>query len=108
MKQKGIDLYVPDNNLKHEMHTGKRARGIGKNRIRDPEHRRMRAKLRTPAGRSIYQRRQAVVEPVFGILKEQRGMRKFRRRGLAAVTAEWTLAAIAYNLTRMARTASQN
>jgi hypothetical protein len=28
--------------------------------------------------------------------------------GLAAVTAERTLAAIAYNLTRMARTTSQN
>ena len=103
MKQRGIDLYVPDNNLKHEMQTGKRARGIGKNRIRDPEHRRMPAQLRTRAGRSIYQRRQAVVEPVFGILKEQRGMRKFRRRGLAAVSTEWMLAAIAYNLTRIVR-----
>jgi hypothetical protein len=30
-------------------------------------------------------------------------MRRFRRRGLAAVTTEWTLAAIAYNLTRLAR-----
>ena len=107
MKQQAIDLYVPDNNLKHEMQTGKRAQGIGKSRIRDPEHRRMRAKLRTQAGRNIYRRRQAVVEPVFGILKEQRGMRKFRRRGLAAVTTEWMLAAIAYNLTRMARSASQ-
>jgi transposase len=103
MKQRGIDLYVPDNNLKHEMQTGQRAQGIGKNRIRDPEHQRMRAKLRTPAGRSIYQRRQAVVEPVFGILKEQRGMRKFRRRGLAAVNTEWIMAAIAYNLTRIVR-----
>ncbi len=102
MAEKGIDLYVPDNNLKHEMQTGERAEGIGKSRIRDPEHQRMRAKLRTVAGRKIYQRRQAVVEPVFGILKEQRGMRKFRRRGLAAVTTEWTLAAIAYNLTRLA------
>jgi len=108
MKQQGIDLYVPDNNLKHEMQTGKRAQGIGQSRIRDPEHRRMRTKLRTQAGRNIYQRRQAVVEPVFGILKEQRGMRKFRRRGLAAVTTEWMLAAIAYNLTRMASAASQN
>jgi transposase len=107
MKQQAIDLYVPDNNLKHEMQTGKRAQGIGKSRIRDPEHRRMRAKLRTQAGRNLYRRRQAVVEPVFGILKEQRGMRKFRRRGLAAVTTEWMLAAIAYNLTRMARSASQ-
>jgi len=106
MKQQGVDLYVPDNNLKHEMQTGERARGIGNHRIRDLEHRRMRAKLRTRAGRSIYQRRQAVVEPVFGILKEQRGMRKFRRRGLAAVSTEWMLAAIAYNLTRITRVAS--
>jgi len=30
-------------------------------------------------------------------------MRKFRRRGLAAVTTEWILAAIAYNITRMLR-----
>lgn len=103
MKQRGIDLYVPDNNLKHEMQTGKRSVGIGRNRIRDPEHQHMRAKLRSPAGRDIYRRRQAVVEPVFGILKEQRGMRKFRRRGLAAVTTEWMLAVIAYNLTRIAR-----
>jgi transposase len=101
--QRGIDLHVPDNNLRHEMTTGERAPGIGKNRIRDPEHRRLRAKLRTPAGREQYRRRQAVVEPVFGILKEQRGMRRLRRRGLAAVTTEWMLAAIAYNLTRIVR-----
>jgi transposase len=102
MKRRGIDLYVPDNNLRHEMSTGKRAGGIGRCAIRDPEHLRLREKLRSPQGRRIYQRRQAVVEPVFGILKEQRGMRKFRRRGLAAVTTEWMLAVIAYNLTRMA------
>lgn len=103
MKELGIDLYVPDNNLKHEMGSGKRAVGIGKNRIRDPEHIRLRTKLRRRAGRDIYQRRQALVEPVFGILKEQRGMRKFRRRGLAAVSTEWMLAAIAYNITHMLR-----
>jgi transposase len=103
MKLRGIDLYLPDNNLRHEMRTGERAEGIGRRRIRDPEHQRMREKLRTTAGRAQYRRRQAVVEPVFGILKEQRGMRRFRRRGLAAVTTEWMLAAIAYNLTRIAR-----
>ncbi len=103
MKQRGIDLYLPDNNLRHEMRTGERAEGIGRRRIRDPEHQRMREKLRTTAGRAQYRRRQAVVEPVFGILKEQRGMRRFRRRGLAAVSTEWMMAAIAYNLTRIAR-----
>ena len=30
--------------------------------------------------------------------KEQRGMRRFRRRGLTAVATEWMLAAIAYNI----------
>ena len=103
MNRRGIDLYVPDNNLRHEMQTGQRAHGIGRRTIRDPEHLRLRDKLRSPEGRRIYQRRQAVVEPVFGILKEQRGLRKFRRRGLAAVATEWMMAVIAYNLTRMAR-----
>lgn len=103
MKQRGVDLYVPDNNLKHEMQTGEHALGIGKSRIRDPEHLRVREKLRSAEGRQIYRRRQALVEPVFGTLKEQRGMRRFRRRGLAAVSTEWMLAVIAYNLTRMFR-----
>ena len=42
-----------------------------------------------------------MVELGFGALKQQRGMRRFRRRGLAAVSAEWTLATTAFNLTRM-------
>lgn len=103
MKRRGIDLYVPDNNLRHEMQTGKPAHGIGRTTIRDPEHLRLREKLRTTQGRRTYQRRQAVVEPVFGVLKEQRGLRKFRRRGLQAVTTEWMMAVMAYNLTRMAQ-----
>ena len=103
MKRRGIDLYVPDNNLRNEMHTGKRAHGIGRRAIRDPEHLQLREKLRTPQGRQMYRRRQAVVEPVFGVLKQQRGMRKFQRRGLQAVATEWIMAVIAYNLTHMAQ-----
>jgi transposase len=99
--RRGIDLYVPDPNLTHEINTGEVAGGIGRTAIRDLEHLRLREKLRSPAGRKMYQRRQAVVEPVFGVLKEQRGMGRFQRRGLAAVTTEWMLAAIAYNITRM-------
>ena len=38
----------------------------------DPAHRRMRRKLRDPAGRLIYQRRKAIVEPVIGVLEGQR------------------------------------
>jgi hypothetical protein len=38
---------------------------------------------------------------VFGVLKQQRGMRQFRTRGPAKVATEFTLAALAYNLTRL-------
>jgi IS5 family transposase len=85
------------------MSSGKRAQGIGRRLIRDPEHLRLREKLRSREGRKCYQRRQAVVEPVIGILKEQRGLRRFRRRGLEAVNTEWLMAVIAYNLGRLRR-----
>jgi hypothetical protein len=61
----------------------------------------MRQKLRDPAGRALYQRRKALVEPVWGTLKEQRGMRRFRLRSLQKVQIEFALAAIAYNLSRL-------
>lgn len=100
--RRGIDVYVPDSVQARELNRGKRV--VGAAPVRHPEHRRMRQKLRDPAGRAIYQRRKAIVEPVFGVLKEQRGMRQFRRRGLAKVAVEFALAATAFNLTRLWRT----
>jgi len=41
------------------------------------------------------------VEPVFGISKAVLGFRQFRLRGLKAVSGEWTLVSIAWNLKRM-------
>lgn len=45
-----------------------------------------------------YQQRQHLVEPVFGIIKEQQRARRFLLRGLANVAAEWALLATAFNL----------
>ena len=101
LAERGIDAEVPDSVPARELHRGKR--GIGAAPVRHPEHRRMRQKLRDPAGRAIYQRRQAIVEPVLGVLQEPRGMRQFRRRGLAQVAVELALAATAFNLTRWGR-----
>ena len=61
----------------------------------------MRARLRSPAGKAAYARRKAVVEPVFGVLKQQRGIRQFRTRGLNSVNNEFNLATMAYNITRL-------
>lgn len=99
LEERKIDAYVPDSNLARWLNRGGRLRQPAN----DPAHRRMRRKLRDPAGRAIYGRRKAIVEPVNGVLKEQRGMRRFRQRGLQKVAVELALACTAYNLTRMWR-----
>lgn len=61
----------------------------------------MRYRLRNPANAERYKRRGATVEPVFGHLKDQIKLRRFARRGLAAVTAELNLAAAVINILRL-------
>jgi hypothetical protein len=62
---------------------------------------RMAWRLKTRAGRALYAKRKATVEPVFGIIKQVMGFRQFSLRGLAAVSGEWTLVTLAFNLKRM-------
>lgn len=99
LEQCPVDAYVPDSNLARWLNRGGRLRC----QASDPAHRRMRRKLRDPVGRAIYQRRKAIVEPVIGVLKQQRGLRRFACRGLSRVAVEFALAARAYNLTRLWR-----
>jgi len=63
----------------------------------------MRYRLQTAAGRALYRLRQQTVEPVFGIIKEVLGFRRFLLRGLAGAESEWTLVCLAYNLPRLHR-----
>ena len=97
LEQRNIDAYVPDSNMARALNLGTRCR----TRANAPAHRRMRAKLRSPAGQAAYARRKAVVEPVFGVLKQQRGIRQFRTRGSNNVANEFTLATLAFNITRL-------
>jgi transposase len=103
MDERKIDAYVPDNNLARVLNRGGRL----KQRACHPAHQRMRRTLRSPAGRAVYRRRKQLAEPVMGILKEQRGMRRFRLRGLSKVAVEFTLAVTALNLTRLWRVRPQ-
>jgi hypothetical protein len=68
----------------------------------------MREKLRTAAGQAIYKMRKAVVEPVFGQIKEQQGLRGVSMRGLEKAAAEWQIICLTHNLLKLfqARTAS--
>lgn len=63
----------------------------------------MRARLDTEEGRALYTRRKAVVEPVFGQIKEARGFRRFSFRGLGPVEAEWQLVCLTHNLLKLFR-----
>jgi IS5 family transposase len=61
----------------------------------------MKYRLKTEVGKQFYAKRKSTVEPVFGIIKEVMGFRRFLLRGLNAVTGEWTLVCIAFNLKRL-------
>jgi transposase len=61
----------------------------------------MRFKLRRPEARRRYARRKAIVEPVFGQLKEDRGFTTLSLRGLALAAGEYLLACLAHNLGKL-------
>ena len=54
--------------------------------------------MKTDEARTLYARRKEMIEPTFGILKDQMDARRFLLRGLANVSAEFNLLATAFNL----------
>ena len=63
----------------------------------------MKQKLQTAAGREIYKMRKAIVEPVFGQIKECRHFRRFSLRGFENVRAEWKLVCLTHNILKLFR-----
>ena len=59
--------------------------------------------MATEAAQAASRQRGRLIEPVFSILKEQLGARRFLRRGLAAVQGEWALLCAAFNLRTLTR-----
>lgn len=57
----------------------------------------------TAAAQALKRQRPGLIEGVFGVLKEQLGLRRFLVRGRAAVGAEWSLVATANNLRTLVR-----
>jgi transposase len=94
----GIDLHIATGREKHE-ETIEPANEPPPGEVTAKEV--MRHKLRTEAGRSIYKMRKAIVEPVFGQIKERRGFRRFSLRGLENVRREWKLVCLTSNLLKL-------
>jgi hypothetical protein len=64
---------------------------------------RMRRKLKTKAGKAVYAARKAIVEPVFGQIKQARGFRQFLLRGIRKVRGEWSLLCLTHNILKLYR-----
>jgi transposase len=63
----------------------------------------MRERLASETGKALYAMRKAVVEPVFGQIKEARNLRRFRLRGLKQASGEWKLICATHNLLKLFR-----
>jgi len=96
----GVELFVPPSRQKHHARSEPTS-GPSPEDATPAE--KMRHALNTPEGRDIYRMRKAIVEPVFGQIKEPRGFRRFSLRGLEAVTMEWDFVCLTHNLLKLFR-----
>ena len=99
--QKKVDLYVATDKQKHHHVPPPCPRGPIPKSATSVE--RMKRKLMTKAGRTIYALRKTTVEPVFGQIKEARGFRRFLLRGYEKVQSEWALVCATHNLLKLYR-----
>jgi hypothetical protein len=79
---------------------GKRRVSLDAGRL--PHTMAMAIKLDSPAARSRYRRRKAIVEPVNAWIKQVLGFRQFSLRGVEKVRCEFKLVCAALNMRRMA------
>lgn len=94
----GTNLLVPPDRQKHATEPSAPTPCAGASAAQ-----RMRHKLSSAESRELYKRRKAIVEPVFGQIKEARGFRRFLLRGLQAARAELDLIALTHNLLKLFR-----
>ncbi|MHB1503251.1 MAG: transposase [Acidimicrobiales bacterium] len=97
------DAYVATRNMKKSQtpRTGRRGR-LRKNATLVE---RMDPKVSNKAGHALYRKRQQIIEPVFGQIKDGRRIRGFMRRGKAAAASEWKLICRTHNLLKLYRRA---
>jgi transposase len=94
-----IQLLIPPNRQEH----GKPPAAASSGRI--PKDlspaKRMARILKTSKAKNLYKRRKAIVEPVFGQIKQARGFRQFLLRGITKVSHEWELICLTHNIKKM-------
>jgi IS5 family transposase len=62
----------------------------------------MKKRIDSPAGRMLYGRRFATVEPVFGNVRYNKGLARFTLRGKTKVDGQWKLFCLVHNIEKLA------
>ncbi len=83
-RNQGVEVYIPVERWKHN-EAPPLVRGRAPRDLTLKQE--MARALSTKKGRAVYARRKAVVEPVFGQIKDARGIRAFLLRGLRGCAA---------------------
>ena len=68
----------------------------------------MRAKMKTPEGRQRYALRQSTVEPVFGHIKSQYGLKRSSLRGMNGANIEFLLGCTIHNIFKLVKSRANN
>lgn len=103
---KGYEPYLPTSRQTHNqpleelLNTENKPNQIPTRKKDEDILRHMDRKLKSKQGKAVYRLRKMTVEPVFGIIKEIMGFRRFSLRGESAINGEWALVCGAYNLKR--------
>jgi transposase len=101
LESKPMDVYIATGRQKHGKKRGPCKRGPLPQRATRVD--KMTRKLQRKAGASVYAARKAIVEPVFGQIKQARGFRQFLLRGIKKVRGEWALVCATHNILKMYR-----
>jgi transposase len=102
LEDSGIEAFIPPNKVKHnEWREAKPMRGRPPKNL--SRRQTMKRKLLTKRGKERYKLRMTSVEPVFGQIKEARGLRQFLHRGLEKVHSMWLFECAAHNIMKMFR-----
>ena len=99
----GIDPHIATGRQKHHETPAPAADGEPVPEASPKE--KMQHKLRSATGKRLYAARKHIIEPVFGMIKSARGIRKFLLRGLEKASAEWQLICLTHNLLKIWRRA---
>ena len=100
-QSKGWELLIPPDRGPDRV-TGK----LAANAPQGPAAQQMRQRLQDAETKKLYQKRAGMVEPVFGMIKETLGYRRFLLRGLQKVKGEWAIICTAFNLLKLYRYAA--